>query len=532
MALVPDRSLASAVSRLFGVACLAVPLIVGTTIPLDAGDTSVADAYIVDDSTPSREFGPGLARKLEPLTLYPPAASGILLPEDWARRQFANQAPMVKLARSLVADRAAAANRAAFYAWLGITAAPIDPRGEFEAVGAYPVQTQWGPGLTFGCVTCHSQNLFGTLVVGMSNKSARANLLFVRAKAYLQQTPVALLGARDADETALLKRTQRNLRSVGARRPLALGLDTAFAQVSLSLARRGPDTTATRSDYYAAHPRPDPFDWAVADSKPMDWWLVKYKDRFLSDGSLTTRSVIPLAYLFNEIGRGTDLVELESWLVGAPDAIERMERFVAATEPPRIEDFLDDPIDVAAARRGERHFLARCSGCHGVYRKTWSTGHRTVSVDYPRPTKVADVGTDPNRARGTGYVAGRVNRLDFSRRFGIVLQETGGYVPPPLVGIWSRYPYLHNRSVPNLCQLLTPDSERVRRFWVGTTENIDTDFDRACVGYPVGQVREDWKTRERLYDTRWTGLSNQGHNMFVDASAADKRDLIEFLKTL
>ena len=232
------------------------------------------------------------------------------------------------------------------------------------------------------------------------------------------------------------------------------------------------------------------------------------------------------------IRRGTDLVALEAWLDRTPGAIDDLRRFVMATEPPRIGDFLDDPIDMAAARRGERHFVQNCSGCHGIYRKDWANGHRTVSVAYPRPTRVRNVGTDPNRAKGTAYVAGRVNRLDFSRRFGIVLKETGGYVPPPLVGIWSRYPYLHNRSVPNLCQLLTPEDQRVKRYYVGTTARIATDYDRACVGYPLGNVPESWRTRERLYDTGWTGLSNKGHNMFVDAPAGDKRDLIEFLKTL
>ena len=45
-------------------------------------------------------------------------------------------------------------------------------------------------------------------------------------------------------------------------------------------------------------------------------------------------------------------------------------------------------------------------------------------------------------------------------------------------------------------------------------------------------VPQAWKTRDRLFDTRRPGLSNSGHDYFVDASDADKRDLIEFLKTL
>jgi hypothetical protein len=129
-------------------------------------------------------------------------------------------------------------------------------------------------------------------------------------------------------------------------------------------------------------------------------------------------------------------------------------------------------------------------------------------------------------------LAPRMNALDISRKYGMVLKASGGYVAQPLDGIWSRYPYLHNRSVPNLCELLKPASARVPRYYVGTTENIATDFDSACVGYPTANVPAQWISRERLFDTSREGLSNSGHEIFVDASAKDKRDLIEYLKTL
>jgi hypothetical protein len=143
-----------------------------------------------------------------------------------------------------------------------------------------------------------------------------------------------------------------------------------------------------------------------------------------------------------------------------------------------------------------------------------------------------DVGTDSLRAAGTQAIAARLNALDFSVKYGLVVQPTGGYVAPPLDGIWSRYPYLHNRSVPNLCELLKPASQRVGRYYVGTTDAIATDYDAGCVGYPTANVPTAWRTRDRLFDTRATGLSNAGHEYFVTGSDKDKRDLIEYLKTL
>jgi hypothetical protein len=497
-----------------------------------AGEVPPAGAYIIDNPTPSQGFGPAFFRKVKPTEAFPGPPTGLLAPEAWLQRELAKPEPVSRLARTLLFGRDGAADAAGFFAWLGLTQMRSAAGGEAQPIGAYPVDTELGAGYTFGCAACHSQNFFGVFVFGMANKTPRANRLFTLAKAFAQNAPMAFFAPEDAAEAALIRRAQWHLQFVGAREPQALGLDTSLAQVSLSLARRDTDAAASLTEALAVNPRPDPFDTAIADSKPMDWWPVKYKDRWLADGALVKGSFVLTNFLWNEIGRGTDLAELSAWLDANPAVIDDITRFVMTAEPPRIDDFVDDAVDTAAARRGEAHFLDNCSRCHGVYRKNWSSGYRTVSVDYPKPTKVRNVGTDPNRAAGTAYLASRLNRLALSRRYGMVLEPTGGYVPPPLVGIWSRYPYLHNRSVPNLCELLKPEAERVRRYFVGTTVTVATDFDRACVGYPLADIPQAWRTRERLFNTARTGLSNRGHNMFVDAADGDKRDLIEFLKTL
>ena len=53
-----------------------------------------------------------------------------------------------------------------------------------------------------------------------------------------------------------------------------------------------------------------------------------------------------------------------------------------------------------------------------------------------------------------------------------------GYPARPLVGYWATPPYLHNGSVPNLFQLLSPASERPTSFWTG-----DLEYDPVDVGY-------------------------------------------------
>ena len=55
----------------------------------------------------------------------------------------------------------------------------------------------------------------------------------------------------------------------------------------------------------------------------------------------------------------------------------------------------------------------------------------------------------------------------------IGVQEKRGYKARPLDGIWATPPFLHNGSVANLFELLSPVYERQARFWVGNFEYED-----------------------------------------------------------
>jgi mono/diheme cytochrome c family protein len=331
-----------------------------------------------------------------------------------------------------------------------------------------------------------------------------------------------------------------------------LGLDTSLAQVSLSLARREEDEFATRNPELERNPRENLLATFVADSKPAVWWTLKYKTRWLSDGSIVSGNPIFTNFLWNELGRGTDLVELEEWLITNRRIADELTVAAFATVSPRWEDFLGfDELDLEAAQRGEIHFNAMCASCHGTYEKGWNAENAatldpaglfaTTRVIYHEQTPVLDVGTDLQRAQGMDAFAERLNELAISQWMETVVEVQSGYVPPPLDGIWTRYPYLHNGSVPSLCELLTPASERIATFWVGPADNAETDFDADCVGYPVAEATPaSWSDDPRAYyDTALPGLSNAGHDEWLlDSegepvlSDSETRDLIEYLKTL
>ena len=114
----------------------------------------------------------------------------------------------------------------------------------------------------------------------------------------------------------------------------------------------------------------------------------------------------------------------------------------------------------------------------------------------------------------------------------IGVQEKRGYKARPLQGIWATPPFLHNGSVPNLFQLLSPVAERSPQFWVGNFE-----YDPKHLGFVSSAFAGGF-----LLDTGITGNSNRGHEfregcrqdgVIGRALAPDERlALIEYLKVM
>jgi mono/diheme cytochrome c family protein len=171
-------------------------------------------------------------------------------------------------------------------------------------------------------------------------------------------------------------------------------------------------------------------------------------------------------------------------------------------------------LEETAARRGASLYAARCASCHDG------------PEDDTRLHPVEEIGTEPNRARlFTQLQADRFNtflaglEIPGYQPSGVPgIRGTQKYWAPSLAGVWARSPYLHNGSVRTMEELLTPPPARAPSFHRGSRR-----YDAATMGY----------TDEGPYvlDTRSPGHSNRGHDYGTDLSDAQKRDLIEYLKT-
>jgi RoxA-like, cytochrome c-like len=109
---------------------------------------------------------------------------------------------------------------------------------------------------------------------------------------------------------------------------------------------------------------------------------------------------------------------------------------------------------------------------------------------------------------------------------------TGGCHSRPLNGIWATPPYLHNGSIPNLYEVLSPQDERPDRFWLGSRL-----FDPDSVGFASDSSAGGFEL-----DTSLPGNSNKGHLFDDDPTAkgvigprleeTERWDIIEYLKQL
>jgi mono/diheme cytochrome c family protein len=201
-------------------------------------------------------------------------------------------------------------------------------------------------------------------------------------------------------------------------------------------------------------------------------------------------------------------------------SLQRVHDWIWTLQPPRFPYAVDSPL----AARGAGVYQQHCLECHADhrFRDGVKAGSRVGSIE-----DIASIGTDRHRLDSYTFVfAANQYELypDSPYRF-THFRKTGGYADQPLDGIWLRGPYLHNGSVPTLRDLLEPPERRPAVFYRG----YDV-LDRVNVGFVSTVPEADGRMFFR-YDTSVPGNSNSGHLYGTTLPDADKRAIVEYLKT-
>jgi mono/diheme cytochrome c family protein len=257
--------------------------------------------------------------------------------------------------------------------------------------------------------------------------------------------------------------------------------------------------------------------------------------------------------------------------------LAHIEKLLRRLAPPQWPQEILGKIDSVKAARGAKLFTSNCASCHSIYPHRWSepreNGIRMIENALV-PLKI--IGTDPANLKSialdtTAVVTTKHLKVFFGgkekvtpseffkiaegammqysiNKAGLTEEEIldangyltmemmakdkipfGVYKAAPRDGAWSIGPYLHNGSVPNLFELLSPAKERSESFYV------NSQFDPVKVGINTNQ-KSGFK-----FDTKLAGNSNAGHS-FEDTKGpgvigkkfteTERYEIIEFLKSI
>lgn len=224
------------------------------------------------------------------------------------------------------------------------------------------------------------------------------------------------------------------------------------------------------------------------------------------------------------------------------ERLTRVTEWIEGLLPPRYVDRLPDEKRLAGQpllnedmlKRGQQVFNAECSACHAA------TGDRIGRVE-----PIDDLGTDRSRIdEFTPELANALNKLGTDQWSLRHFRVENGYVNTPLDGAWLRAPYLHNGSVPTLNDLLKEPKDRPSRFcrggavydWenLGYVSALSPDAANPCPGlflYETRPLTPGCTKPTRENGQCRSGNSNEGHLYGTKLPEADKRALLELMKT-
>ena len=410
------------------------------------------------------------------------------MPPDFDQETFDNlwqswEEPQRSQAESATVDE----RRAMAFARYGLTSAPGDPPGKpqqyvIDAAG------NW----TMNCLACHQGKVAGQVVPGMPN------------------TQFALQSLADDVRTTKMRLKKRLVRMDLSSAVFPLGTSHGTTNAVMFgvalMAYRDPQLNVVAGL---------PSRMVHHDHDAPAWWNFRRKSRLYADG-FAEKGHRPLMQFMLTPENGPD--KFQEWEADFQDVYA----WLSSLEAPKYPF----AVDKALAAQGEAVFKRNCADCHGSYGDDASYPNKIVSIE--------EVGTDPVRLSSltkhhrAGYEASWFSHFGEHK----VVADPGGYVAPPLNGIWASAPYFHNGSVPSLWHVLHP-AERPA-VWTRTPDG----YDQQKVGVEATaheRVPADIKSgheRRRYFDTAGFGKSAAGHD-FPDAlDEGEKRAVLEYLKTL
>lgn len=379
----------------------------------------------------------------------------------------------------------------AFMDRYGLHPAPYD--NAHYPMGVREGTTFLGKGMTVDCMICHGGAILGKSYVGLGNSTFDIQAFYEemgQASGGKGKTPFVFGNVRGTSE--------------------------AGAMAVFLLSYRQPDLSV----------RFKPLDLGLRDDMCEDvpaWWLLKKKKTMYHTGGSDARSVRSLMqFMLSPLNTRETFVKEEATFAD-------IQAYLLSLEAPKYPF----PIDRALAARGAVLFEETCAKCHGTYGEKWTYPNRIVPLDV--------IGTDRRRFDGISRAFGEhYNKSWFGEEKRgnqpVKARTSDGYQAPPLDGVWATAPYFHNGSSPTIHDVLNSRSRP--KIFTRSYRTCAEDYDQVKLGWKVRVLDQGadgslsrYESR-KIYDTAQPGRGNAGHTFGDHFTDAERRAVIEYLKTL
>lgn len=389
-------------------------------------------------------------------------------------------------------------------------------------VGVFEIEYKGMDLAVLGCTGCHSGRAAGILIPGLGNKTIDA---FAIGKTVKKAQGIW---------KHLIKGKIKNDPNYAYVHEKAMIFANTLADEGISNLTRGlvPDSVIKTFFYRDMGVPYGPEIERTQVKVPSLWGFAeKRKVGVFADGSLNSDNY---AWAF-----GAELMASDSGehlRASMPKLKHVVDNVIGKFLPPKYPFEIDRDL----AAKGQLLVENNCYECHGNHTRD---PEGIPIFEAPKLIPHDLVNTDPQRLDygNSEWVdlaeQGSINDLiKFNRHlFGF------GYYAPKLWGIWSRFPYLHNGSVPTLHHLLLPPEKRPTVFDMQDAGELHR-FDKTYVGLrtyrnPAMIAAKEWDAERGDRDIYWIERpehSNQGHyfDFMKNFTYEDREAIVEFLKTL
>ncbi len=356
------------------------------------------------------------------------------------------------------------------------------------------------------CMQCHAQVFEGQLYIGMGNTliDFSDDKLVTRSKVNMLESLLKLTAP---------KKYQASKNFLEVTKTIAPYLVTAV---------RGVNAADRLAAVLAAHRNPETFEWnkktlidipeQVIPSDVPAWWLLKKKNGMFYNGF--GRGDFGRFLMASNLLTVNDTSEARQ----VDNNISNVLAYIYSLQPPKYPK----PIDAPGAAAGATIFAANCAKCHGTYNEQSTYPNLLIPASIIQTDSLLYSANYQNPQFVEWFNKSWFAQGDHPAR----LEPYNGYIAPPLDGIWATAPYLHNGAVPDLQSLL--NSAQRPTYW---QRNFDTpQYNYEVPGWVYTSLPAPGD--RTVYNTTLPGYGNSGHYFGDKLSDAERKAVIEYLKTL